>query len=515
MEKDGDIARPGSSRQSSFTDSPSMDTLYPPPTSQQNGNGATVGKIFTPSDAVDVPKFFGLPLKYVSLVTLALQSTTLVIVMHYSRVSVSSSSNVYSASSAVLIVEVLKCAISLVIAFIRTKPPPSAVRGHNRLPETPTYPSSFSNSGRTPYLVPAPVLFLRIRQLASEIGSADAWKLSIPALLYVLQNNLQYVAVSNLDVPTFQVTNQMKILTTAGFSVMLLHRKLSKRKWISLALLAIGVGIVQIQASTSSVPVELPSLKSSSSVPVAGGDTVDPPPSTSPTLHPLTGFLAVTASCFTSGLAGVYFEMVLKGSTADLWVRNVQMSAWSIIPALVPILVGFLRDGTRFEDMFANFGAWAWCTVLMQVLGGLVTALVIKYSDNILKGFATSLAIVLSFLVSVGLFNLSITISFLVGASVVLGATWMYNASEQQKVSSYKSQESEETSALYGEDNKNIRLSNQDDNSKYNGSFPETNGTNGRVLAHVKDVDHNGPALISPIEAHEPLLGHPGYSSGR
>jgi len=56
-----------------------------------------------------------------------------------------------------------------------------------------------------------------------------------------------------------------------------------------------------------------------------------------------------------------------------------------------------------------------------------VTAVVIKYSDNILKGFATSLSIVLSFLASVVLFNFSITPSFVIGASTVLGATWMYN----------------------------------------------------------------------------------------
>jgi len=44
-----------------------------------------------------------------------------------------------------------------------------------------------------------------------------------------------------------------------------------------------------------------------------------------------------------------------------------------------------------------------------------------------MKGFATSLSIVISFLASVALFNLSITPSFLVGATTVLGATWMYN----------------------------------------------------------------------------------------
>jgi solute carrier family 35 (UDP-sugar transporter), member A1/2/3 len=243
-----------------------------------------------------------------SLVTLALQNTAMVIIMHYSRVSVSSNSQVYSAASAVLLVEVLKCGISFAIAFMRTKPPPTVGRGYDFLPASPTSPMDT----RPPPNPQSGNYQLRLQSLISEIGSADAWKLSIPALLYVLQNNLQYVAVSNLDVPTFQVTNQMKILTTAGFSVLLLHRKLSRRKWASLALLAVGVGVVQIQASIASQetsPIVLPS----GNVYTQGGDTVDPIPPSASTLHPLTGFLAVSAACFTSGLAGVYFEMVLKG----------------------------------------------------------------------------------------------------------------------------------------------------------------------------------------------------------
>ena len=77
--------------------------------------------------------------------------------------------------------------------------------------------------------------------------------------------------------------------------------------------------------------------------------------------------------------------------------------------------------------MLRNFGGWAWATVAIQVLGGLITALVIKYSDNILKGFATSLSIVLSFLASVALFGFHITPTFVTGSSIVLVSTWMYN----------------------------------------------------------------------------------------
>jgi UDP-sugar transporter A1/2/3 len=148
-------------------------------------------------------------------------------------------------------------------------------------------------------------------------------------------------------------------------------------------------------------------------------------------MSPLKGFGAVTAACFTSGLAGVYFEMVLKGSKADLWVRNVQLSLFSLVPALLPVVFSPHHNSRGFVgDLFKNFGGWAWATVGIQVFGGLVTAVVIKYSDNILKGFATSLAIVLSFLASVVLFDFRLTPSFVVGSSTVLVATWMYNQPE-------------------------------------------------------------------------------------
>jgi len=197
----------------------------------------------------------------------------------------------------------------------------------------------------------------------------------------------------------------MKILTTAGFSVLLLHKSLNLGKWVSLLLLAVGVGIVQIQSVGG------------------GGREVS-----AHVMNPVAGFLAVLVACGTSGLAGVYFEMVLKNSQTDVWIRNIQLSLFSLIPAALPIVYDLSRNGYGL-DLFHNFGGWAWSTVFIQVFGGLITALVIKYADNILKGFATSLSIIISCLASVALFDFPLTFTFALGASVVLVATWMYNQS--------------------------------------------------------------------------------------
>lgn len=194
--------------------------------------------------------------------------------MHYSRISLSPAKT-YSASSAVLMNELLKGSISVLVALRRVDREMMAQEGHARSPTSRVLSgkgmtgdavgqSRFSVSGAqdlpkqqlsSPAITRAGYFFTpyfkrsRWRRLASEIFSPDCWKLSIPAILYVVQNNLQYVAASNLDVATFQVTYQMKILTTAFFSVLMLGKRLSSTKWLSLLLLAVGVGIVQIQST--------------------------------------------------------------------------------------------------------------------------------------------------------------------------------------------------------------------------------------------------------------------------
>ena len=293
--------------------------------------------------------------------------------------------------------------------------------------------------------------------------------------LPVFQNHLQFIAISNLEAATFQVSYQMKILTTAAFSVLLLRKKLSSTQWLALLLLAIGVGIVQMQSIISS--------------PTKTHDNV----LNLHTMNYMRGLLAVVAACFTSGLAGVYFEMVLKNSQCDIWIRNVQLSLFSLLPALLPIIFTYLesRSGAQpmrnFGSLFNNFGPWAWATVAIQVIGGLLTALVVKYSDNILKGFATSLSIVISFLASIALFNFKITFSFLLGSLLVVIATCLYNQRQNRCPVSWGTTKDEASTAY--ELCRCCQEDNTSDHSELSRSLL-TSSQSSSSLSNISDSEH-------------------------
>lgn len=69
----------------------------------------------------------------------------------------------------------------------------------------------------------------------------------------------------------------------------------------------------------------------------------------------------------------------------------------------------------------------AWTVVTNQAFGGLLVAIVIKYADNIIKGFATSIAIVVSTILSIFLFGFEIKPLFVFGSILVISAVYLYS----------------------------------------------------------------------------------------
>uniref|UniRef100_A0A2K5DB13 Solute carrier family 35 member A3 n=1 Tax=Aotus nancymaae TaxID=37293 RepID=A0A2K5DB13_AOTNA len=281
-------------------------------------------------------------LKYVSLGILVFQTTSLVLTMRYSR-TLKEEGPRYLSSTAVVVAELLKIMACILLVYKDSK---CSLRALNRV-------------------------------LHDEILNKpmETLKLAIPSGIYTLQNNLLYVALSNLDAATYQVTYQLKILTTALFSVSMLSKKLGIYQWLSLVILMTGVAFVQWPSDSQLDSKELS----------AGSQFV--------------GLMAVLTACFSSGFAGVYFEKILKETKQSVWIRNIQLGFFGSIFGLMGV---YIYDGELVSKngFFQGYNQLTWIVVVLQALGGLVIAAVIKYADNILKGFATSLSIILSTLIS-------------------------------------------------------------------------------------------------------------------
>ena len=131
------------------------------------------------------------------------------------------------------------------------------------------------------------------------------------------------------------------------------------------------------------------------------------------------------AAC-TSGFSGVYFEYVLKGSTVSLWMRNVQMAISSIVLALAGVLV---QDGAavRAGGFFQGYNPVVVGVIALQALGGLTVAVVVKYADNILKGFAASFSILTSTFIETVFFGFRPSFNFFAGAMLVNLSMWLYS----------------------------------------------------------------------------------------
>jgi solute carrier family 35 (UDP-sugar transporter), member A1/2/3 len=242
----------------------------------------------------------------------------------------------------------------------------------------------------------------------------DALLILLPALLYLVQNTRLYVALSNLKAPLFQVTYQGKLVTTAAVSVFMLKHKYTLQQWVCLTALSVGVAIVVLGEQQTG---------GGSSAATTDGQNLG------------KGLTAVSIACLSSALAGVYFEKVLKRPSKDaalvqpasLWMRNIQLAFFSFVIAWGQNIFATVPTERIGFTYFHGFTAWVWLLVALQAGGGLLVAAVIKYADNVLKGLATGVSVVVATMFSILFFGTPLSSQFTIGAVMILAAVYVFS----------------------------------------------------------------------------------------
>jgi len=139
------------------------------------------------------------------------------------------------------------------------------------------------------------------------------------------------------------------------------------------------------------------------------------------------GIVAVLMACVSSGFSGVYFEKIIKGTPISMWMRNLQLAFFSIIIAIIGIIYNDLST-IMDNGFFQGYHTVTWVVICSQGVGGLIIGAVVKYADNILKGFATSISIVVSSLLSYYILDdFTPSLFFVIGSTFVLVSTYLYS----------------------------------------------------------------------------------------
>ena len=308
----------------------------------------------------------------------------------------------------------------------------------------------------------------------------------LPSILFTFQANVIYVALRHLDVAVFQVLHQLKMPLTAILSATVVGVQVSARQWVALMVLFLGVVISQLRPPGSGAEgdvrlgfIAVLSCVASSAVAatmmeliikkhVPNGSSHTDSRSLTPTISSVRDVAfppSQTAQqatqqqpqggVITSPVSGVQRSATrslqlpqhlntLLASAGDVpvSVRNVQL-AWNLFcfNALMHYWDAWVSGegtlNTRLTTATYQLGrgldVYALALVATQASGGVLVSLVLKYANNILKGCAIGLSIVVVGVANFVLFGVVPSFSFSVGGLVVVLGVIMYSVVSASK----------------------------------------------------------------------------------
>jgi len=244
------------------------------------------------------------------------------------------------------------------------------------------------------------------------INKYETLKICLPALLFVIQNNLSYFALQRIDATLFLVTYQLRLLTTACMMMFILGKRFSYLQWLALIMALVGIITVQVGGGEST------HHSSEDSVGLGMPDQI-------------TGLAAVLVMCLTTAFGCVYMEAVLKKSKADIFLQNIRLSLISLPMAAAAIISD--HETIEKHGFFVGWNSYVWSFVLLSVFSGIIVSSVIRYADNIKKSFCQALALGATAIISVFIGDSSFSLYLVGGVSLVVLSVILYSNSPSVK----------------------------------------------------------------------------------
>ena len=221
---------------------------------------------------------------------------------------------------------------------------------------------------------------------------------SVPGIIYTVCNILPYFILEQIDVITYVMTAVLKIPLTALLMKVILNKQLSSGQWSALVLLSSGsiLSIINLKEGSTKL----------------GG---------SATAGHLT-FLSISLSSF----AAVWSEYLLKGTNQSIHLQNMQLYLHGIIFNLLAMMF-FKKHYRSLGRMPRSSDIAALLSVVTLVAVGLLTSVVMKYADNIIRLFLSGASLSLAQLLASALFEETFSAQQLAGLLITLFAQFLYH----------------------------------------------------------------------------------------
>jgi len=232
----------------------------------------------------------------------------------------------------------------------------------------------------------------------------------VPSFIYLVLNNVQFVFLKFVDPTAYQILGNLKIVTTGLFLWFFLKREMTRLKWIALVLLLVGATTSQLNTCGRRV------LNA-----------------------PAAGYLFGLLSASLSASAAVYTEWIMKKNKDCLHWQNAQLYFFGILFNALSLTAGDINKG--FENGFwlfsglRGFNAATFLVVVNLASTGLIVSWIMKFADSIVKVYATSLAMFLTMMVSLWLFDFQPTLQLLLGILAASSSLQLYYMRPQDMLS--------------------------------------------------------------------------------
>ncbi|KAH7678746.1 xylem cysteine proteinase protein [Dioscorea alata] len=226
----------------------------------------------------------------------------------------------------------------------------------------------------------------------------------IPAVLYLVKNLLQYYIFAYVDAPAYQILKNLNIISTGVLYRIILNKKLSEIQWAAFVLLSAGCTTAQLNSSSDRV------LQT-----------------------PFQGWIMAIIMALLSGFAGVYTEAIIKKRPSrNINVQNFWLYVFGMLFNIIAIFIQDF-DSVMNKGFFHGYSFITICMILNHALSGIAVSMVMKYADNIVKVYSTSVAMLLTAIVSVFLFGYHLSIAFFLGSTVVSVAVYLHSIGKPQR----------------------------------------------------------------------------------